>query len=440
MDNGSGDTGAPCAGAKRVSLNIAALSAVLFALTARAQTLDQQYDFYLATTSERCGNLGFARLAFGELVPGQAGPNLFAYCSGPPLVGGGGGNGSSSGGGAGTGESRSEGAQEDAALRRRREHLRKANDDTPAAADAADFDLGRFGATSAFLSLDYAHERQKTTFYEAGRRSHDLAGTLGLDHRFGTQALAGLALKYDEQSGVIDSGGDFHIHGHGVWAYGSWTPRDAMFVDMAAGLGLRTLHTARTVSREIFNVDRFGNVTSFFNPAPELARSDTHEHDVDAELRTGYDFSFSSVSVGPRVALTIKHTSLDAYVESGNTPMTLAFDSQRTTSLRSLVGFQATRAFTAAGTVWVPQLNTDWVHEYRDDQRVITAHFAEDLRPNPAQLRFQNTAPDRDWLLLRASLVAVFAHGVSAFTALESTAAHSYIDRYRASVGMRVEL
>jgi uncharacterized protein YhjY with autotransporter beta-barrel domain len=420
--------------------HIAAVFAALFALAAHGQTLDQQYDFYLSTVVHRCDNMGFARQGFDELVPGQAGPHLFAYCSGPPIVTGGGGNGSSSGGGAGVAESRGEGAEEDAALRRRRDRLRAANGDKPAAADASDFDLGSLGATSAFLSLDYEHERQKTTEYEAGRRSHDLNGTLGIDHRFGPRGLAGLALKYAEQSGVIDSGGDFHAHGQAVWAYGSWMPRDGLFVDLAAGLGSRSLHTGRIVSREIFNMDRFGNVSSHFNPAPALAISNTHEHDVNAELRTGYDFSFSSLSIGPRAAVTMRHTSLDAYIEAGDTPMTLAFDSQKTTSLRSLIGFQATRAFTAASMVFVPQLNADWVHEYRDDQRVITAHFAEDLRPNPSQLRFLNTAPDRDWLLLRASLVTVFPHGVSAFTSFESTAAHSYIDRYRASVGLRVEL
>jgi hypothetical protein len=129
--------------------HIAGLFSALFALAAHGQTLDQQYDFFLSTLAHRCDNMGFARQGFDELVPGQAGPHLFAYCSGPPIVTGGGGNGSSSGGGAGVAESRGEGAEEDAALRRRRERLRAVNGNKPAAADASDFDLGSLGATSA---------------------------------------------------------------------------------------------------------------------------------------------------------------------------------------------------------------------------------------------------------------------------------------------------
>jgi len=53
--------------------------------------------------------------------------------------------------------------------------------------------------------------------------------------------------------------------------------------------------------------------------------------------------------------------------------MTLAFDSQTATSLRSMIGPQLSKAFNIANAVIVPQLNADWVHEYRDDQRVISS-------------------------------------------------------------------
>jgi uncharacterized protein YhjY with autotransporter beta-barrel domain len=120
--------------------------------------------------------------------------------------------------------------------------------------------------------------------------------------------------------------------------------------------------------------------------------------------------------------------------------MTLAFDEQTTTSLRSMLGLQASRPYLAGRVVLVPQLNVDWVHEYRDDQRTLTAHFAEDLRPDPSILRFLNEAPDRDWFVIKLSAVAVFVHGISGFVALEDMTGHTYINRYRASIGLRVEL
>jgi len=53
----------------------------------------------------------------------------------------------------------------------------------------------------------------------------------------------------------------------------------------------------------------------------------------------------------------MRHAKLDPYVESGSTPMTLAFDEQTTTSLRTMLGMQASRALLASSVVLVPQLN-----------------------------------------------------------------------------------
>jgi uncharacterized protein YhjY with autotransporter beta-barrel domain len=381
--------------------------------------------------------MGFARDALQALLPGQAGPNLFTFCSGPIQVAGPS-TSSTLGGGAAAGEGRGEGAEEDAALRRRRDRLRGQQNAEPSSG-GADVDLGSLGLASAFLSLDYLHERQKTTQYEAGRRSNGADATVGADYRFGSRGLAGLALKYSNQSGDIDSGGHFDVRGGGIWAYGSWWPHERLFVDFAAGFDLRQVHTERIVSRQTtIQLPRGGS--TFFNPAPAMAFSDTDSRETSAELRAGYDFSYSILDIGPRAALTVKHANLDPYVESGNTPMTLAFDEQATTSLRSMLGLQASRPCLAGTVVLVPQLNVDWVHEYRADQHTLTAHFAEDLRPDPSILRFLNEAPDRDWLAIRVSTVAVFVHGVSGFVALEDMTGHTYINRYRASIGMRVEL
>lgn len=421
-----------------------AILSVIASTSAQAQTLNDQYEFYLATGSDRCQNLGFARDGFANLLPGQAGPNLFAYCSGPPGVRNGGGArdsiGSSLGGGAGAALGRGRGGEEDAALRRRRDRQRKDQGDASTGADASDFDLANIGNMNLFLSLDYQHERQKSRTYESGRSSHGLEGTLGADYRFGAHGLAGLALKYQKQSGDLDGGGDFDASGKGLWTYASWLPRDGLFVDLAAGLGLKRVHTGRIVSRQLIETDPSGQPTVRFSPAPQAASSDADTHDASGELRSGYDFSFSSVTFGPRAALTLKRTSLDAFVESGSTPMTLAFDAQTATSVRSLIGIQASKAFNVSRGVMVPQINIDWVHEYRDDQRVITARFAEDLRATPAKLYFLNQAPDRDWVALRLNMVAVFARGVSVFASVESMAGHAYIDRYRGSVGIRMEM
>src|SRR5512142_1490480 len=64
---------------------VLAMLAPFWGPTARAQTLDDQYSNYL---EGKCSNMHFARDDNFDLLPGQAGPHLMAYCSGLPIVGG----------------------------------------------------------------------------------------------------------------------------------------------------------------------------------------------------------------------------------------------------------------------------------------------------------------------------------------------------------------
>ncbi|MBS0395428.1 MAG: autotransporter outer membrane beta-barrel domain-containing protein [Proteobacteria bacterium] len=410
--------------------------ASLLAAGARAQTLDQQYYFYLIN---RCEQLGFARDVNQVLLPGQAGPYLDAFCS-RPTSGAGGISTAALGGGAAAEELGAAGEPRERALERRRNRLHSATPEA-AADEAPETELAQFGATSIFLGFDYLHERQVATDYEAGRRSDGYGGLLGADRRLGETALVGVALRYLHQTGHIDSGGDFTVNAPGLRVYGSWLPLDGLFVDAAVGFDRKGLDTRRIVSlRNVITPSPGAPPFIVYDPPPTPAQSSTHERDVSGELRAGYDFPSGRVSLGPRVAVTYAHAQLDAYLETGPTPMTLALDPQTRSSLRSLLGLQASAALPARTGVLVPQLNADWVHEYRDDQRLISAHFAEDLRPVPVTFQFRNNPPDRDWFVVRLSVAAVFPHGASAFAAIERTAGNAYIERFQANVGLRWEL
>lgn len=405
---------------------------------ASAQSLDEQYDFFLGTVSRRCENLNFDVDENLVVLPGQAGQQLAAFCSGPPQVGGGA---TSNSQGGGTGASGGRAAVEDAALRRRRERARaEEEEETPASGN--DVTLIDGGNVNAFLSLDYQREKQQTTRYEAGRSSDLLNGTLGADYRFGSTAVAGIALKFEDLSGDFTGAfGDFHTRGSGAVLYGSWFPYRTLFIDMNAGMVSRSLDTRRIVGIRRVTVasPSAPPVIGFFPPLASLD-SATHSREENAQLLTGYDFVAGRATFGPRAGVVIRRTELDGFTEHGTTPMRLVFDAQVEKSLQSSLGLQASAAFNTGSGVIVPQLNLDWLHESRDDQRIITARFADDLRPNPSRLRFLNAPPDRDTLRMRLSTVAAFAHGISAFWSIEGMAGHDYIDRYGLAMGIRMEM
>lgn len=418
-------------------LRLLGLSSVVFmclALPAQAQTLDEQYLFYLL---DRCANLNFDKDASLNVLPGQAGSRLAAFCSGPPLVGGGGGT-TASGGGTAIG---SDAGGSEQALRRRQQAARDA-DSASTAGDPSDVTLFNTATVSVFLNVDYQWEKQTATRFEAGRRWHQTGTTLGIDRRLGTQGLAGLALNYGRKSGNFsDVGGDFSADRYGAVLYGSWFPNDRTFVDVNVGLARQDTDTQRIVflRREVFGNPLFPpNIV--LDPPPSAVDSEAKALESQVQLRGGYDWNLGRATFGLRAAALAKHASFDDYTEHGDTPMTLVFEDRSETSVRSSLGIDLRAAFTAQRTVLQPQFSADWLHEFRDDQHLITAHFAEDLRPNPARLRFRNDPPDRDFALVRVSLASIFTSGVSAFVALEGLLGHATLDHYVATLGVRLEL
>jgi uncharacterized protein YhjY with autotransporter beta-barrel domain len=418
------------------ALTIGAVGAGLAAGVTHAQTLDEQYQLFL---SQKCSHLGFERDNQFNLLPGQAGPNLTAFCGGigPPMAGDAGPGVSSStsatGGSAGATAGRGTVGAEEASLRGRRD-----SEDALQASSGTEISRFETGRLAAFVSIDRQTERQRVTQFEAGRRAYSLAATFGADYRLGTTAVVGVALSRTDLSGKFIGGGDFETRSRGTWVYGSWFPRDRLFFDLGVGEDSRDQQTRRLVGLRTVTETPTSTVISVVPPL-RLTDGSTESRDRGAEVGGGFDVVLRNMTFGPRIGLSARRRTVEGFVESGDTPMTLHFDGQKVRSLRSALGIQASRAFGLQSGALVAQLNLDWLHEYRDDQRVITARFAEDLRPDAPRLSFLNQAPDRNWYNLRASLVAVFSTRYSAFLSLESTFGHSFMDRYGASVGVRRE-
>jgi hypothetical protein len=406
---------------------------LLVAFPLGAQTLDEQYAYYL---DARCTQMGFARDADRNLLPGQAGPTLEKYCSGLPSTGGGSST-TASGGGAGAASGQGGAAATDAALRKRR----KRSPDGDGLPDDDTVSITNQGRLSAYLSADFQQQHQHPTHYEAGRRADRVGLLLGSDYRFGTRGVAGIAARLQRQSGDFDgSAGDFEVHSAGAVFYGSWFPTANLFIDVTAGLDDRRLEMRRIVAlrKEVQGNPRFPpNV--FYDPEAAPADSTTGGLESTAGLHSGMDFQIGALTLGPRVGIAVRRTHTDAFTERGDTPMTLAFDAQTEDSLTTAVGLQASHAATVRNAAVVTQFNVDWMHEYRDDQRVMTAHFAEDLRPDATQLRFLNQPPDRDVFVARLGLVAVLPNGMSLFGTGEVLLGHDYLDRHAVTIGVRKE-
>jgi uncharacterized protein YhjY with autotransporter beta-barrel domain len=417
---------------RKLAATATAICLLLDCIPAAAQTLDEQYDFYLRT---RCRNMNFANAGTTgapSISASDAGPNLRGYCSPAgstaqdtrptTLLGG--------AAWSGAGQEVQSGA--DAAARRRREVL------SGTGADDNTTQLAKLGAAAVFATFDYRHDRQVQSTWEPGSITRAVSAVLGIDRRFGSQGVLGAALRLERVTGDIDSGGDFDGNSGGLGVYGSWWPVDSLFVDVAFSVETGSLDMRRIVGREIAITTSSG--TSFVqDPAPAPVDSEPHRSSFSWDWRAGYDLSYLGFTGGPRLGFSVNHSRVRDYAESGDTPMTLRFDTRRTTSLQSVAGLQVGWALPIRGIAVVPQLNLDLVHEFANDQQLLRATFAEDLRDQPSELRFLGNAPDRGWRVYRASIAASLQR-FSAFLAYQKTSGHSLIDRYQASLGLRLEL
>lgn len=399
-----------------------AIAGLLLPSQVQAQSLEEQYGFYL---SAACFNLQFARVQdeSQDLLPGQAGPELDQYCSRPPPTAGPGGTTTAT---TGTGVGSADAAA--SATRRRQAAQRKSGQ----AGSAEEFGILTSGATSLFASLNFAREDQQARRFEGGRRNDHLALTLGLDRRLGATGLLGIAAGIEEQSGDLDAGGTTDARGYTALLYGSWLPAAALFVDFNGGYALRDSATSRSVS--------FLRTLPLEQIDPARADSKADQQEWRGSLLAGYDFHFGANHIGPRVAVEYRRTAIDGYAETGRSAMALVIDRQVENSLRSGLGLQVSHAMNGESAVYVLQLNADWWHEFQDDQRDIAARFAQDLRAVPVRFRYQNQPPDRDVFTARASLAVTMAHGFSVFASVDGLVGHSYLSRYGVALGLRKEL
>ncbi len=204
---------------------------------ATAQTLDEQYLFYLYA---KCEEMNFARDGY-EILPGQAGPQLFAYCNGSfalPL-------GVDDAPSSAAGFSGTAGLVDQAARRRKAVAGDEQQDPAKSVDEATLFSSGQY---SAYFSLNYAREEQDPTQFEGWHRSDALGLTLGLDRRLGTAGVIGIAALAEDSSGDLDEGGSVDQHAYGAMLYGSWLPTADSFIDVAAGWTSRNVDTRRIVA------------------------------------------------------------------------------------------------------------------------------------------------------------------------------------------------
>ena len=297
---------------------------------------------------------------------------------------------------------------------------------------------------SLFASGEFEAFDKDVTKFEPGYDSDRWAGTVGADYAFSDAIVAGIAFNYAHTEGNFKrSRAGFDTESYGPLVYAGFTPARNLFIDVVAGYARKEYSIER-------DVDFAGSTGNGFVERHGSTIGKPSGNQYIAGVKAGYDFVVRSLTIGPRLGVNYKLTTIDGYSERGRggvsclngtcfpvstTGLELAYDRQEEASLTGVAGVLASWAISTGFGVLIPQGTFEYVHEFEDNQREIRFRFVDDLRRT--KLRFHNDPPDRDYFQAGAGLVLVLPGGYSPFINYRSLIGYKDVSSHAVTMGLR---
>ncbi len=279
-----------------------------------------------------------------------------------------------------------------------------------------------------FVSGKISIGDRPTSEREAGFDFETLGLTAGLDYRFSEGLIGGLAVGYlDTDTETAGDGGRLDVRGYSLSAYGTYYAGD-FFVEGVLGHG-------RNRYDQVRNVDL---PQTFQGQSRFVARGSADGEQLSLSLGGGYEAAFGATAVGGFGRLTWVDAEIDALVERGAGPFNLRISDQTVESLQSEAGLDVAHAISLSWAVLSPTLRLSYLHEFRDDSRLIRGSFVEDA--TGVTFTVPTESPDRDFFKLSAGFTATFIRGRSAFLLYDRDLGREDLNVYAISLGLRLAL
>jgi outer membrane autotransporter protein len=235
---------------------------------------------------------------------------------------------------------------------------------------------------------------------------------LGLDYRFSERSVGGISFSYQHTKLDLDlNSGTLSNDAYRLAPFFSYAVTPTVLVDGLIGIGILDYSSERICS------------------ACVVPATDAPQTLVNTASYLGTQW-FGSIGIGnlwPLGAWTLHgyargdfmQLKTDGYTEAGtlisgtSTSAALQVQSQRATSLTSLLGIRASRAISTKAGVLTPAARIEWVHQFADDSRTLYSQFVS--VPVPTLMAVTTADPVRDWANVGLSLQMNFARSLVGF-------------------------
>lgn len=308
-----------------------------------------------------------------------------------------------------------------------------------AGADSQGITFGRLGV---FVNGTIDFGDRDDTDNEEGFDFDTLGVTAGLDYRFSDDFFLGLAFGYANTDIDLDNnGGGLDTDGYSVTLYGSYYRNDSFYVDGSLTYGHNDHDQDRRIQYALTDTDP-GTPDMQSVTVDQTLFADYDSDQLAVALGTGYQWNQRGFTFGPTGRLQYVNAEVDGYRERAansdpGSGWTVSLDDQNFESLTLSLGGQASYAWSQTWGVLVPQINVDWVHEFKDDTRFITGRFTGDSSGEP--FRLPTDPLDSDYFNVGVGASAQFAQGRSAFVYYEKVLGFDDLDFNTINLGIRLE-
>jgi len=289
-------------------------------------------------------------------------------------------------------------------------------------AAAASSSIANSGRLGGFVKGRIQLGSSDTTTNAAGYDFNTKGLTAGVDYRLSNQVVLGGALGYaNSKNDYSSSRGDMKSDGTTLSFYGSYYAPQDMYLDWIASYGNNNYDSTRNL---------------VYSGASTQTQGSTDGRQLGLSVSFGKDMSRGSWLFTPYVRAEYVEAKVNGYNESGGSGLALSYDDQTVHSFISAAAARVSKTISARSGVYTPGAHLEWEHQYRNDQRMITARFVED--PS-APFQISTDSPDRNYFNMGLSMAATWPGGRSGFISYEMVLGQSNIRNYTFDFGVRQE-
>lgn len=259
----------------------------------------------------------------------------------------------------------------------------------------------RFGV---FVSGQIQVADKDSTENELGYEADSQQITAGMDYRASDKLFYGGALSYSTSNADYnDNGGEQDSDILIVNAFGNYYFTDNWYADALVSYGSSSFDSERVI--------RLGSNRY-------TASSDTDGNQWGLAVTGGYDRALRAWQFGGYTRVEYNRFDIDGYEEEGGGGFALAIGQRDAKSMQTAFGGSVSYVKSVSYGIWVPKFSAEWVHEFEDDTRELSASFVN--APLAGTIILPTGEVDSDFFNVGWSIAGTFAGGRSAWLRYEA--------------------